>query len=411
MPRSAKGLKSDVSIRAIKKPGYHADGGGLYLQITASGARSWIFRYTGSGRRHEMGLGSYPDVTLKAARDKAAEMRILRAAGRDPLQVRRAERQQRAGSVTFAEAADAYIAAHEPSWRNSKHRQQWSNTLATYVSPSLGSVPVADIETSHVTAVLEPIWRTKTETATRVRQRVEAILDWAAARGLRTGENPARWRGHLDKLLARPTRIRTVQHHPALPYAELPAFMLELAGQNGVAARALTFCILTAARTGEVIGARWSEIDGDVWTIPGTRMKSGRDHRVPLSLPAQQIIEELRALSGEADGFVFPGGRGTKPLSNMAMTAVLKRMGRSQITAHGFRSSFRDWARESTNFPREVAETALAHILKDKVEAAYARGDLLDKRRELMAAWADYCVAQPASNVAPLVGRGRQTKP
>jgi integrase len=399
MPRAAKGLKSDVSIRAIKKPGYHADGGGLYLQVTASGARSWIFRYTGSGRRHEMGLGSYPDVTLKAARETAAEMRSLRAAGRDPLQVRRAERQQRAGGVTFAEAAAAYIAAHEPSWRNPKHRQQWSNTLATYVLPSLGSVPVADIETSHVTRVLEPIWLAKTETATRVRQRVEAILDWAAARGLRTGENPARWRGHLDKLLARPTRVRTVRHHPALPYAELPAFMLELEGQKGVAARALTFCILTAARTGEVIGALWSEIDGDVWTIPGTRMKSGREHRVPLSLPAQQIIEELRALSADADGFVFPGGRGTKPLSNMAMAAVLKRMGRGGITAHGFRSSFRDWARESTNFPREVAETSLAHILKDKVEAAYARGDLLDKRRELMAAWADYALL-PAAGAA-----------
>jgi integrase len=400
MPRSAKGLKSDVSIRAIKKPGYHADGGGLYLQITASGARSWIFRYSSSGRRHEMGLGSYPDVTLKAARDKAAEMRILRAAGRDPLQVRRAERQQRAGSVTFAEAADAYIAAHEPSWRNPKHRQQWTNTLATYVLPSLGSVAVADIDTSHVTMVLEPIWLAKTETATRVRQRVEAILDWAAARGLRTGENPARWRGHLDKLLARPTRVRTVQHHPALPYAELPAFMLELAGQKGVAARALTLCILTAARTGEVIGARWSEIDGDVWTIPGTRMKSGREHRVPLSLPAQQIIEELRALSADADGFVFPGGRNGTPLSNMAMAAVLKRMGRGGITAHGFRSCFRDWARESTNFPREVAETALAHILKDKVEAAYARGDLLDKRRELMAAWASYALSRAAGAAA-----------
>jgi len=400
MPRPAKGLKSDVSIRAIKKPGYHADGGGLYLQVTAGGARSWIFRYTGGGRRHEMGLGSYPDVTLKTARDNAAEMRSLRAAGRDPLQVRRAGRQQRAGSVTFAEAADAYIAAHEPSWRNPKHRQQWTNTLATYVLPSLGSVSVADIETSHVTRVLEPIWLAKTETATRVRQRVEAILDWAAARGLRTGENPARWRGHLDKLLARPTRIRTVQHHPALPYAELPAFMLELAGQNGVAARALTFCILTAARTGEVIGAHWSELDGDVWTIPGARMKSGREHRVPLSLPAQQIIEQLRALSDDADGFVFPGGRGARPLSNMAMAAVLKRMGRGGITAHGFRSCFRDWARESTNFPREVAETALAHILKDKVEAAYARGDLLDKRRELMAAWASYALSRAAGTTA-----------
>lgn len=396
MPRPAKGLRSDVSIRAIKKPGYHADGGGLYLQVTASGARSWIFRYSNGGRRHEMGLGSYPEVTLKAARDKAAEMRILRAAGGDPLQVRRAERHGRAGSVTFAEAADAYIAAHEPGWRNSKHRQQWSNTLATYVFPSLGSVAVADIETSHVTMVLEPIWLAKTETATRVRQRIEAILDWAAARGLRTGENPARWRGHLDKLLARPTRLRTVQHHAALPYADLPGFMLELVGQNGVAARALTFCILTAARTGEVTGARWSEIDGDVWTIPGARMKSGREHRVPLSHPARQILEEMRAIARDGDGFVFPGGRAGKPLSNMAMAAVLKRMGRGGITAHGFRSSFRDWARECTNFPREVAETALAHVLKDKVEAAYARGDLLDKRRELMDAWADHALSLAA---------------
>jgi integrase len=395
MPRHAKGLKSDVSIRAIKKPGYHADGGGLYLQVTASGARSWIYRYSSSGgRRHEMGLGGYPDVTLKAARDKAAEMRILRTAGRDPLQVRRSERAGRTGSVTLVEAADAYITAHAPGWRNAKHGQQWRSTLATYVFPSIGSMAVKDIETSHVTMVLEPIWLTKTETATRVRQRIEAILDWATARGLRTGENPARWRGHLDKLLARPTRVRTVQHHAALPYADLPTFSAELAEQEGVAARALAFCILTASRTGEVIGARWDEIGADVWTIPAARMKSGREHRVPLSEPARQIVDEMRRLARDGDVFVFPGGRARKPLSNMAMAAVLKRMGRGGITAHGFRSSFRDWARESTNFPREVAETALAHVLKDKVEAAYARGDLLDKRRELMDAWANYAFAQ-----------------
>lgn len=403
MPRRANGLRSDVTIRAIRRPGSYADGGGLYLQVTATGARSWIFRYTGGGRRREMGLGPYPDVSLKAGREKAAELRALRAAGKDPLEERRAALAAERRTVTFREAAEAYIAAHAPGWRNAKHGDQWCNTLGTYADPILGDLSVAAIDTTLVLKVLEPIWTVKTETATRLRGRIEGVLDWAAARRYRQGDNPARWRGHLDKLLARPARVRKVRHHAALAYADVPAFMADLASQDGVAPKALAFCVLTATRTGEAIGARWEEIEGATWTIPSDRIKAGREHRVPLSPAAREIVEVMRGPSSPPEGFVFPGGRTGRPLSNMALLAVLKRMGRAEITVHGFRSAFRDWCGERTNFPREVAEAALAHVLKDKTERAYARGDLLVKRAHLMEAWARFCLT-PEGEVVPIAG-------
>lgn len=402
MPRQAKGLRSDVSIRAIKKPGYHADGGGLYLQVSDSGTRSWIYRYTSGQRRREMGLGAYPDVTLKAARDKAAECRAMRGSGKDPLEEKRAALAAERGTVTFREAAELYIAAHAPGWRNAKHKAQWPNTLKAYAYPVFGDLSVKAVDTPLILKVLEPIWTTKTETAKRLRGRIESVLDWATVRKYRSGENPARWRGHLAKLLAKPTKVAKVKHHPALPYSEVSTFMADLAPQEGVAAKALAFTILTAVRTNEVIGARWDQIDGNTWTIPGDSMKSERDHRVPLSPQAMAILHDMRTLS-DGGSFVFPGAKRGRHLSNAAMSAVLKRMGHDAITVHGFRSTFRDWCGECTNFPRELAETSLAHVLRDKTEAAYARGDLFKKRMRLMEAWARYCMTpRPAGDVVDL---------
>jgi integrase len=313
----------------------------------------------------------------------------------DPIEVRREQRDQKrleaAKSMTFDGCAAAYIDAHKPGWRNAKHVDQWCNTLATYVGPVFGSLPVQAVDVGLVMKVLEPIWTTKPETASRLRGRIEAVLDWATVRGYRKGENPARWRGHLDKLLPARSRVRKVEHHPALGYDELSDFIAVLRDQEGIAARALEFLILTATRTGEVIGTRWDEIDLEekVWVVPAARMKANREHRVPLSMPAMVILGEMREIR-ESD-FVFPGGKKDKPLSNMAMLAVLKRIDRSDLTAHGFRSSFRDWAAERTNFPREVAEMALAHAIGDKVEAAYRRGDLFQKRHQLMDSWARFC--------------------
>ena len=298
--------------------------------------------------------------------------------------------------MTFQQCAEGYITAHRAGWRNGKHRDQWSNTLATYVNPVFGSLPVQNIDTALVMKAIEPIWSEKPETASRVRGRIEAILDWATARGFRVGENPARWRGHLDKLLPKKTKVRRVEHHAALPFAEMGTFLAELRKQSGVGARALEFAILTAARTGEAIGARWEELDltERTWTIPAERMKAEKEHRVPLSDAAHPILEELAKV--RHDDFVFPGDRADRPLSNMAMTMTLRRMGRGDLTVHGFRSSFRDWAAERTGFPAEVAEMALAHTVADKVEAAYRRGDLFQKRRQLMEAWARFCTTAPA---------------
>jgi integrase len=357
-----------------------------------------------------MGIGSYFDYTLSEARERARQYRKLVKEGVDPIEVRRERRgaalAERAKTVTFREAAEAYIKAHQAGWRNPKHAKQWPSTLGTYVYPVFGSLPVQAVDVGLVMKVLEPIWAAKPETAGRVRGRIESVLDWAAARGYRQGENPARWRGHLENLLPKKSKIRRVEHHAALAYTELPGFMAELRDQEGVAARALEFAILTAARTGEVIGAKWPEINftDRLWTVPAERMKAGREHRVPLSDDAIAILEKMqKSREGE---FVFPGGKARRPLSNMAFLMLLRRMGRGDLTAHGFRSTFSDWCAEQTAFPSETRELALAHTVADKVEAAYRRGDMLQKRRDLAAAWARYCSEQAGGNVVdlPLAG-------
>jgi integrase len=410
MARAVERLTA-LQARRASRPGLLADGKGLCLRVGESGAKSWVLRYMLDGRAREMGLGSYYDLSLTEARERARGFRKMVKEGIDPIDDRRArraaQRAERAKVVTFKECAEAFIAAHQAGWRNPKHAAQWPSTLSVYVYPHLGALPVHMIDTSLVMKALEPIWFAKSETAGRVRGRIESVLDWAAARGYRTGENPARWRGHLENLLPRKSKVRRVEHHAALPYAELGAFIAELRQQAGVAARALEFTILTASRTGEVIGARWHEISmaERLWTVPAGRMKAGRDHRVPLSPQAIAISEEMRTV--RVGDFVFPGGRGTQPISNMAMTMTLRRMGRGELTVHGFRSSFRDWAAERTNFPREVAEMALAHAVSDKVEAAYRRGDLFEKRRQLMVAWARFCSTPTITGQVIALGTAR----
>ncbi len=349
------------------------------------------------------------DVSLAEARDAAAAARKLLRQGVNPIDQRRAARADGAAPVgpTFAQVAGAYIATHEPSWRNAKHRYQWRSTIDTYASPVLGKLPVAQVDVGAVMQVLEPLWLAKTETAARLRGRIESVLDYATARGWRSGENPARWRGHLANLLPAPSKIARVEHHAALPWREVGAFMAALAKEEGVSALALRFAILTAARTGEVIGARWSEIDmaDAVWSIPAGRMKAAREHRVPLCEGALDVLREMSKVRTNAkmDGYVFPGGKPGKPLSSMALLMLLRRMGRADLTAHGFRSTFRDWCAEGTNYPRELAEAALAHVLRDKTEAAYQRGDLIGKRRRLMADWATFCARPIATgDVVPL---------
>jgi integrase len=327
------------------------------------------------------------------ARERAAECRKLRELEIDPIEARETAKRQaaleRAKSLKFKEAAATYMAAHRVAWKNEKHAAQWRSTLQTYAYPLIGDVSLQAIDTGLVMKVVEPIWATKPETANRVRSRIETILDWATVRGYRQGENPARWRGHLDKLLPSRSKVRKTQHYSALPYAELPAFLTSLEAQEGIAARALEFTILTAARTSEVIGARRSEFSlrEKIWTVPAERMKAGKEHRVPLPDRALDLISTETL--GD-DDFVFPGGRSGQPLSNMAMLKPLGRMGRDDLTVHGFRSTFRDWAAERTNFPNEVIEMALAHTIESKTEAAYRRGDLFHKRRRLMEAWAEY---------------------
>lgn len=396
---------SAIKVRAVTRPGLYGDGGGLWLQVSKSGSKSWIFRYDLAGRRREMGLGSCITVDLALAREKARECRLLLLDKRDPLEERdkaRAEHAQRqAKRVSFDECAASYIDAHRGSWKSAKHAAQWETTLAMYASPVIGSLPVADVDTDLIVKVLSPIWKTKTETATRLRGRIESILDWAATRKLRHDVNPARWRGHLENLLANPNKIAPVKNHPALPWREVGSFMTELRQREGVSARAIEFAILTACRSGEVRGATWDEIDleAKLWTIPAKRMKAGKEHRVPLSTSAMALLHAME----HRGGFVFPGRDTKTSLSDMSLTAVLRRMGRTDITIHGFRSSFRDWCSEwaGNAFSREVCEHALAHSLPDKVEAAYRRGDLLDKRVLLMQAWADYCANGGEGAVMP----------
>ena len=387
---------SAMSVANTKTPGLYGDGGGLYLQVSANGSKSWIFRFKLGGRTRYMGLGSLRTISLARAREVASNCRELRLQGIDPIVQRQgaraAARLDAAKTLTFDECRNAYIAAHQAGWRNAKHRSQWVNTLDTYASPVFGKLAVQAIDVALVTQVLEPIWSTKPETASRLRGRIERVLDWAKARGFRAGENPARWRGHLDQLLPARSRVRNVRHHAALPFGELPPFTIALRKRAGVAARALEFAILTAARTGEVIGATWGEIDlaTRTWTVPANRMKGHREHRIPLSDRAVALLEEIH--ESRTNAFVF-SRHGGKPLSNMALLMMLRRMGRGDVTAHGFRSSFRTWAAECTGFPREVVEAALAHVIGNKVEAAYQRGDLFDKRRELMAEWGNYCAS------------------
>jgi integrase len=363
-------------------PGRYTDSRGLMLVVKSSGARSWVLRYQLNGWRRDMGLGPYPEVTLAAAREKALSARRHLVDRIDPLSV------QPDRSMIFREVAKELIESKRAGWRNAKHAAQWSSTLEAYVYPQLGSQYVKSIETQAILAVLRPIWTTKPETASRVRQRIEAVLDYATAQGWSNGPNPARWRGHLQNLLPKPSQIRRVRHHPALDWRHLPGFMVDLSQHKGASARALSFLILTAARSGEVRGICWAEIDlaAAVWTVPAERMKSAKEHRVPLSAAALVLLGE----AGDPGSLVFPTASDPQnPLSNMALTALLRNMGKS-VTAHGFRSTFRDWAGETTHFAREVIEAALAHGLKDKAEAAYARGDLFEKRRLLMHDWSEY---------------------
>lgn len=406
MPKKVSNALTALKVKNAK-PGRHADGGGLHLLVKESGARSWVFRFMLNGKSRDLGLSrcpeavallrtsGEPELTLAQARDIAAIYRLKVRAGIDPLEEREQEEAARAAaaelakirSVTFRSAAKTYIEANEPNWKNPKHRKQWPNTLEAYVYPVIGDTPVSDVKTEQVLEILEPLWKSKPETASRVRGRIETILDAAKARGHRQGENPARWRGHLAQILPRRSRL-TRGHHAAMPYEKVPEFLERLRSRAAVAALALEFTILTAARSGEVIGATWAEIDLNkaVWVIPAARMKAGREHRVPLSARAVEILKTVEPLGSE---WLFPSTRGGR-LSGMAMAMLLRRM-KVEVTVHGFRSSFRDWAAECTTYAHEVAEMALAHTIDNKVEAAYRRGDMFEKRRRLMDEWDAYC--------------------
>ena len=396
---------SAAAVRAASKPGLYGDGHGLYLQVSGFDTKAWVFRYMIDGRPRKMGLGPLHTVSLAEARKRAAEARLKAYDGVDPIDDKRARRAHRkleaAKSITFKECADKYIAANREGWKNAKHADQWSATFnetkrgsLTFpaATAAINDLPVSAIDTGLVLRALEPIWTKTPESARRIRGRIESVLDWAKVRGYRDGENPARWRGHLDKTLAKRPRVRA--HHDAIAYAELPAFMAELIAKDGASARALEFTILTAARTGEVIGAKWSEIDlkAKLWTVPATRMKSGVEHRVPLSERALEIITK-QPRDGE---LVFAGRRAGAPLSNMSMLELMRDMRGKGATVHGFRSTFRDWAAEQTSYPNELCEIALAHVVSDKTEAAYRRGDMMERRRRLMADWAEYCEHTPA---------------
>jgi integrase len=403
------------TVEAKKTAGYYSDGERLYLRVTPSLTKSWAFIYQRGGRggkRTELGLGTFADVTLAEARegtfdndgklikDGAAQLNKLLKIGIDPFTERQRLELERnatiAKAMTFKQCAEAYIKAHQAGWKNKKHIQQWQNTLTQYAYPVFGELDVKVIDTGLITKCLEPIWLTKNETAGRVRGRIESVLDWAAARKYREGDNPARWRGHLDKLLAKPSKIQKTEHHKALPYGEISSFINSLRLQEGIAAKCLEFTILTAARTGESIGATWDEIDltANLWTIPAARMKAEREHKVPLNPQALKILNDMAAI--RTNDYVFPSN--AKGLSNMAMLTLLRRMDRTDITVHGFRSTFRDWAAESTAYTGEVVEMALAHAIKNQTEAAYRRGDLLEKRSRLMADWERFC------NTALIIG-------
>lgn len=422
MPRQLAKL-SALQVAKLNKPGLYGDGGGLTLQITTRLSKSWLFRYMRDGKAYGMGLGPVHTVTLAEARVKALEARKLLLDGKNPLEVKKQQRTaaalERARMMTFDQCATAYIAAHKSSWKNAKHVAQWSNTIDTYASPIFGTYPVAEVDTALVVKCLSPIWEGKNETASRLRGRIEAVLGWATTSGYRTGENPARWKGHLENLLASINKTARVKNHPSLPWSQIGKFMVALKAREGTAARAVELAILTACRSGEVRGARWSEFDleSKVWTIPAVRMKAGREHQVPLSNEAIAVLEKLRnqpvivSQPVQADPVVFTGTKGQE-LSDMSLTAVLRRMnGETEkptwsdangggVTVHGFRSTFRMWAAENTNYPREVAEHALAHQLPDTVERAYQRGTQFAKRKALMKDWASFCFGTTTQPVA-----------
>ncbi len=411
MPRKLHNALTAVEVKTAK-PGRHADGGGLHLLVKDTGARSWVYRFMLKGKSRDIGLGAAGPggISLADARDLATALRLKVKAGIDPLEerqradaeVKAAEQAAKVAGITFKAMAETHIAANKESWRNAKHRQQWENTLQTYAYPVIGDLPVAEVDTPHVLKVLEPIWREVPETASRLRGRIETVLDSAKARGYRQGENPARWRGHLAQILPARTKLSR-GHHKAMPYDAIPASVEQLHGREAVAALALEFVILTAARTGEVIAAEWSEVDlaKALWTVPAERMKAGKEHRVPLSPRAVAILEETKQLGGK---YLFPGAKRSK-LSGMAMAMLLRRM-KQDVTVHGFMSAFRDWAAECTGYSHEVAEMALAHTIGNAVERAYRRGDLFDKRRRLMADWATYCAsgAPAGGKVTPIRG-------
>lgn len=420
MPKKAREL-SILAVKRIRDPGMHAVGGvpGLHLQVTESGARSWVLRTTVGARRREIGLGSFDEVPLATARDKARDARARIAQGFDPVAERRRLRMAHTRVLTFDEAASRMLDAKESEWRNVKHRRQWATTLKTYAGPSIGRRPVDEIDVRDIEGVLSPIWKDKTETAMRLRGRIEAVLAWATVAGHRQGDNPARWRHNLDKLLPKPSKVRETAHHPALPADDLPRFMAALRAREGVAARALELLILTASRSQEIRLAEREEfdLDGKLWTVPAGHMKAGREHLVPLSRHVVRLLRSLPEMAGTS--LAFPAPRAMAPLSDMALSKLIRDMHATEVKAertgfidpkqgravvpHGFRSTFRDWAAERTNYPREVAEMALAHTIDNKVEAAYRRGDLLAKRARMMEEWAKFIDAPPkAGSVTPI---------
>lgn len=420
------GKLTALKVTRQTAPGMFSDGGGLYLRVSRAGSKSWSFRYMLNGKAREMGLGALNAVTLADARKRAAEARGLLVDGKDPIEsrdaVKAAQRIQASRIKSFKQCAESYIEAHQFGWRNKKHIAQWKSSLTEYAYPVLGDTPVQDVDDAMIMKIFEQVrpafpegknfWSARPETASRLRGRIEKILDWATVRKLRSGGNPARWRGHLESQFPARSKMSKVKHRPALPYSEMGQFTKSLKEEDGTASLALLFTILTASRTAETIGAQWTEIDikKGVWVVPAERIKAGREHKVPLSLGAVEVLVQAKKIqekSGEGSKWVFPSYKHTRPLSNMAMLALLKRMGRADITVHGFRSSFRDWAAEQTNFPREIAEAALAHISGDKVESAYLRTDHFSKRKQMMEAWSKYCstALQQESNVRSIRGR------
>ena len=398
------------TVSSLSKTGRYSDGGSLYLQVSRFGTKAWLFRFTLDGRSREMGLGPIHTISLAEARQEAENNRKLLRGGIDPIEARKAEIQTRKAETakvkTFRECSDAYIADREPEWKSPKQAALWRSTLSRYAHPIIGDLSVQSVDTALVLDILKPIWSEKTETATRVRNRIEAVLDWAGVQKYREGENPARWRGHLEKILAKPSKVTKLVHRPALPYAEMGAFMAKLRSHDAIGALAFEFLILTATRTSEVINAVWGEIDLEkkIWIVPEERTKMEKEHRVPLSPAAMAVLEKMKEVA--VSEYVFPGARPGRPFSNMVFLQFLKRMKSGNITPHGFRSTFRDWAAEQTAYPREVAEMALAHAVGNKVEAAYRRGDLFEKRRRIMADWATFCltVQHGGGEIVPIKG-------